>query len=422
MIQDTSAQDVTIKETPAWRKHWQWIAAAVGLVAMSGFAYPQYKQWQQNELSIDGTTLRIAEVTRGDFTRDLSASGKIVAAHAPTVYSSAQGNVELMVLPGDSVKAGQVVAKVSSPTLTNQLKQQQSVLESLTLGLARQKLNVRSETLKQQQVLDMAEVALTAAQREHRRAKTSIEKAVISQIDFEQAADELARAELAYNHAKQEVELNKDTLAFELKTAGLDVSRQQLVVDDLNRQVEALTIRAPLEGVVGNLLVEQRAQVEPNQGLMTVVDLTAYETELLVPENYADDIGLGMDTEIMVNGNKVMGRISAISPEVENAQVTTRVRFNEQDNLSLRQNQRVTARILLEHKTDVLMVKRGQFVQSGGGKIAYRIAGDSAKRIPVQVGARSISQVELLEGVKAGDRLVISSLEPFQQAKQVLIR
>lgn len=422
MIQDTSAQDTTIVQKSPLIKQAKWILAGIAALSCVAVAYPSYQQWQNTEISVKADGLRMASVTRGAFVRDISATGKIVAAHAPSVYSTVSGNIHLLVQPGDAVKIDQVVAKLSSPELSNQLKQQQSVLEGLSIALERQKLNVRSDSLKQQQTLDMAKVALTAAKREQRRAKISIGQQLISQIDFEKAEDDLARAKLAFNHASQEAELKKDQLAFEIKTGELDVNRQQLVVDDLLRQVEELAIKAPVEGVIGNLLVEQRSQVRPNQPLLTVVDLTAYEAELMVPENFADDIGLDMETEITVNGAKIKGKISAISPEVNNNQVTTRVRFDSQDNISLRQNQRVTARVLLENKADVLMVKRGAFLQSGGGKFAYIVNQNTAAMVNIEVGASSISHVELLDGVKEGDQLVISSLDTFKQAKQVLIR
>ena len=422
MIQDTSAQDTKVVQKSPLIKQAKWILAGIAAVSCVAVAYPSYTQWQNNEISVKADTLRLASVTRGAFVRDISANGKIVAAHAPSVYSTVSGNIHLLVQAGDAVKVDQIVARLSSPELSNQLKQQQSVLESSTIALERQKLNVRSDTLKQQQTLDMAKVALTAAKREQRRAKIAIGQQLISQIDFEKAEDDLARANLAFNHASQEADLKKDQMAFEIKTSQLDVNRQQLVVDDLLRQISELQIKAPVEGVIGNLLVEQRSQVRQNQALLTVVDLTAYEAELMVPENFADDIGLDMETEIIVNGATIKGRISSISPEVNNNQVITRVRFDNQDSISLRQNQRVTARVLLENKADVLMIKRGAFVQSGGGKFAYIVNQNTASMINIEVGASSISHVELINGVKEGDRLVISSLDTFKQAKQVLIR
>ena len=422
MIQDTSAQDQVLAQPSTLGKKLKWLVAGVAALSCVAVAYPSYQQWQQNDLSLRSEDIRTALVSRGAFIRDISANGKIVAAHAPSVYSTVSGNVTLLVKPGDQVEKDQRVALLASPLLSAELKQQQSQLMSLSIALERQKLDVRSALLRQQQTLDMAQVTLKAAKREQRRAKISIDKQLISQIDFEQAEDELAKAQLAYDHATKESVLRKDQLAFEVKTRELDMQRQQLLVDDLVRQVSELSIKAPVTGVVGNWLVEQRSQVQSNQALLTVVDLTAYEAQLMVPENYADDIGLDMETEIMVNGQLIKGRISAISPEVNNSQVTTNVRFDQQNYAGLRQNQRVSARILLENKSDTLMVKRGAFLPSGGGHFVYVINDDTAKRVKIKVGATSISQVELLAGVKEGDNLVISTLDPFEQAAQVLIR
>lgn len=421
MISDTSGQDKVVKQKPSWHKHLKLAVASIAVVSSLALVIDGYQSWQVNEIAIKRDDIRIAEVVRGDFVRDISAVGKVVAAHAPSVYATTSGNIELLVQPGDAVSQGQVVARLTSEELTSQLKQQQSMSEGLSIEFDRQKLSVRSDTLKQQQTLDMAEVALKAAKREHRRAQTSIKQQLISQIDFEKAVDDLARAELEYNHASQEALLKKDQLAFELKTKALEVKRQQLVVDELIRQVAALDISAPLNGIVGNLLVEQRSQVMPHQALLTVVDLTAYEAEIQVPENFADELGLQMRTEVTVSGAKVQGYIVSISPEINNNQVTARVRFDGEHQVNLRQNQRVSARILLENKSQALMVKRGAFLQSGG-KFTYLVQDSSARRVPIEVGAKSIGQVEILSGAKEGDTLVISNLDSFEQAQQVYIR
>ena len=427
MIQDTSGQDKVVAAKPWWHiSQWRKHGAGATLVFL-GFsfvavAYPSYQNWLEHEVSISKDSIRTAKVTRGAFVRDISATGKIVAAHAPAVYSKVSGNVHLAVMPGDEVEKGTVVAKVQSPELSAELKQQESLLSSLSLELERQKLNVRSELLRQQQVLDMAQVTLKAAEREQRRSSISIKKQLISKIDFEQAEDDLAKAKLAFDHAKQETQLKKDQLAFEVKTRKLALERQQMQVDELRRQIDGLTIRAPVTGMVGNWLVEQRSQVQANQALLTVVDLTAYEAQLMVPESYADDIGLGMETQVTVNGVVMKGQIAAISPEVNNSQVTTNVRFDGQDFTGLRQNQRVNARILLANKPDVLMIKRGAFLQSGGGQFTYLVKNGNATKVDIAIGDTSIREIELLSGAEVGDELVISTLEPFERSENVLIR
>lgn len=101
--------------------------------------------------------------------------------------------------------------------------------------------------------------------------------------------------------------------------------------------------------------------------------------------------------------------------------MTARVQFVQDNSLKLRQNQRISARVLLEHRPDVLMVKRGAFMTSGGGDEVYQIEGDLASRRAIKLGSTSLSQVEVLDGGKAGDEWVISSVEPFNHAEQVRI-
>ena len=153
--------------------------------------------------------------------------------------------------------------------------------------------------------------------------------------------------------------LGKDTLAFELKSVANQLERQQLIVAELQRKVASLNVVAPVSAIVGNLLVEHKASVSANEGLMKLVDLSAYEAELQVPESYAQELGLGMTVELKIGNDTIAGRLSAISPEVNNREVTTRVRFSDQQVSGIRQNQRLSARILLEHKDNTLKVRRG---------------------------------------------------------------
>ncbi|ATC97195.1 efflux RND transporter periplasmic adaptor subunit [Pseudoalteromonas tunicata] len=417
MIKNTSAQDVMVKKPKQTLRN-SLIALAIvgGVFAVS----MNIEQNSSNALSIQTSKVQLATVLRGDLTRDVAANGRIVAANAPQVYSPEQGYVDLLVQPGDKVSLGQVIAQVSSPELNNKLKQQESVLQRLSGELERQKLDARRQSLALTKTLDLAQVELTAADRESRRAHLSIAKSLISQIDLEAADDNLARAKLSFTHAEQEVLLAKDTLAFELKAAQSEVERQQLVVDELSRQVMNLDIKASVNGIVGNHLVQQKSAVAPSQALMTLVDLTAFEAELQVPESYANELGLGMDVELQIGAEHIVGKLSAISPEVSGREVTTRVRFNDQIDLNLRQNQRVSARILLENRENVLMVKRGAFMQQGGF-IAYKVENNVATRIEIATGATSIAAVELSAGVKEGDTLIVSSYEQFANADNILL-
>jgi HlyD family secretion protein len=419
MIKDTSSQDTVIAPKLGNKLRFPLIIGC-GAILMSALVWASLGH-DSSVRSVDGADLRLATLTRGTLVRDIATTGKIVAANAPILYSTEEGVVTLLSLPGDEVEQGQVVAKIESPRLQSELQQQQSLLEGMQGNLERSKLDARREQLRVSQILDMAKVDLEAADRESRRGDQLIESSLISKIDFEKSKDDLHKAKLLHKHAQQEVELMRDTLSFEIKNRTLEVQRQALVVSELTRQANALNIIAPVSGIIGNWLVEQKARIGASQPMLTVVDLTAFEAELAVPESYADELGLGMDVELSFGNVNVVGQLSSISPEVRNREVTARVRFADSNTLSLRQNQRLSARVLLEHRPNVLMVKRGDFLNLGG-EIAYQVSNSVAMQKTVKLGARSMSQVEVIEGGEEGDEWVISGTETFKNEPKIQIR
>jgi HlyD family secretion protein len=366
--------------------------------------------------------LRIATVERGKLVRDVSVQGRVVAAVSPTLYATASGTITLLVEAGAVVAEGQVLAEIVSPELTNTLQQAQSSLQQLSVQLERQRIESRQQALDKRKAADLADVALVAAKREKRRADEANAVSVISVIDFEKAQDDLRNAELAHAHAVADADLFDERLAFELRASELGLDRQRLLVADLQRQVDGLALKSPVNGVVGDLLVDQKAAVSRDMPVMAVVDLTRFEVDAEIPESYADDLGLGMAAEIIIGTERYNGILVAVSPEIVNNQVSSRIRFVDGMPGNLRQNQRLTTRILIEERPDVLTLQRGQFLESGAGRVAYVLDGKGlANRVPIDLGARSLSAVEITDGLKEGDRVVISSIEPFKGADTVLI-
>ncbi len=399
-----------------------WGGALLVMLVAVWIVVPAVKRWASASVTVPLERLRVATVVRDDLVRDVSVQGRVVAAVSPTLYASAPGTITLLVESGAAVGEGEVLASIASPELTNQLEQAEATLQQLSVQLDRQRIESRQQALEKRKAADLADVALVAARREKRRADEANEVSVISVIDFEKAQDDLRNAELAYAHAVADADLFEERLEFELKASELELDRQQLLVDDLQRRVDELSIRSPVSGVVGELLVDQKAAVSRDMPVMSVVDLTRFEIDAQVPESYADDLGLGMDAEVLVGTERYPGTLVAVSPEIVSNQVASRIRFNGDLPPNLRQNQRLTTRILIEERPDVLTLQRGQFLESGGGRIAYVLADDDlAIRKPITIGARSLAAVEVSAGLEEGDRVVISSLEPFRGAETVLV-
>ena len=420
MIRDTSQQDAVLAAPPGLRlkRRALWLGAAVAIAA-AGIAL--VTTWRSSEASVSAARLRIAEVVRGTLVRDASVNGRVVAAVSPTLYAKAPSTVNLKVAAGDTVKQGQVLAVLESPDLSDALKREQSTYEQLKAEVARQHILARKQKLLAQKEADTAEIDRLSAQRTLERYESVAQVGVIAKIDYQKAKDALQSSEIRARHATQAATLESDDVQLALKTKVNELERASLALGEARRRVDELTVRAPVDGFIGTLNVQDRMVVAANAPLMTLVDLSRLEVEIEVPETYVADLGIGMNAEVTLPSGSATGKLSALSPEVVKNMVLARVRFEGAQPKGLRQSQRVTARLLIEERPNVLMVARGPFVESEGGRFAYVVRDGIAVRTPIKVGATSISAVEIVSGLKQGDKVVVAGTDAFDNVNRVSI-
>jgi HlyD family secretion protein len=421
MMRDTSGQDQIITRTGIARLPRRlWVAAAaVLLLAVIAWVGAQ---WLSGSRSLSGDRLRIATVTRGDLLRDISADGRVIAANSPTLYAIAAGTVRLAIVAGDKVKKGQELAVIDSPELRSKLVQEESTLASLEAGARRASLDARISRLNARKTLDQAEISHTAAQRDLERYQTAYQKGAVSQNDFARAQDELKKSQLGLATAHEDFELQSAGADLDARNKQLLAERQRAVVKEARRQVDALTLRAPFDGQVGQVQLPQGTSVVANGPVLSVVDLSLFEVEIKVPESFARDLGLGMAAQLSSGaGEPYPGEIAAVSPEVVKGEVTARIRFSDKQPPGLRQNQRLSARVLMDTRRNVLKLERGPFVEQSGGRYAYVVDGNVAVRRAVRLGASSLAEIEVLDGLQPGDQVVVSGGDLFGDADKVKI-
>ena len=420
-IRDTSAQD-TVRSAPGRaRRLRRWLlptGAALAVLAGIGWVVAG---WSAGARSHDASRLRIAEVVRGDLVRDISAEGRVIAANSPTLYAIAGGTVSLQVVAGDVVEAGQVLAEIDSPELRSTLVQEESTLASLQAEAARTALDARIARAGARKLVDQAEIDRTAAQRDLQRYQRAYDAGVLPQVELARAQDALQKAEIGLAAAREDSGLQGQGAGLDARNKQLLAERQQAVVAEARRQVEALTLRAPFDGQVGQVQVAQASNVAANAPVLSVVDLSVFEVEIRVPESFARDLAIGMPAEIRSGNAMFPAEVSAVSPEVVNGEVAARVRFSGEQPAGLRQNQRLSARIVLDTRNDVLMVERGPFLEQGGGSHAWVVEDGMATRKPIRTGASSLGAVEILDGLASGDRVVVAGADRFEGTDPVRI-
>ena len=421
MLRDTSAQDRVIEPKNLFKRHRKLIVAGGIAAALLITLIVVLMRYSGAGVSVDRSRVSIAAVERGNFIRDISADGQVVAAVSPTLYANALGTVTLKVHAGDTVTKGEVLAVVDSPDLTAKFSQESATLASLRLDWERATLDAEHKLAQMRDAYNQAEVDQKTAQRERDRSRKAYELGSYSELQALRAEDALEKAQFAFQQAKSTYDAQPKQNRFDIDSKKALLDRQQFMVSDLQRQVDGLNVKSPVDGQVGQVQVADRSSVAKDAPMLTVVDLSALEVEIKVTESLARDLRPGMGADLEGGGHHWQGVVSGVSPEVVAGQVTARLRFGAEKPAGLRQSQRLSVRIFLDRRDNVLMVDRGSFVDQEGGGFAYVVRGNIAQRTPVHLGAASIAKVEILDGLSVGDQVVISGTDAFNSAQRVIL-
>ncbi len=424
MIRDTASQDRPLPPRPGRRRTLLVGAALLAIGALAAAALPAARRafTLPGSSSVRLDRLSVAPVTMGPFLRDLQADGQVVAASSPTLFAPDAGTVTLQVHAGDRVQKGQALATIDSPALRARLAQEQSTADALKTDLLRAGVDASEQRAALQRTEEDAAIDVQAAETDLARQQRAFDAGAAAGMQVDRAKDTLQKARIALSHARSGLHLKDDSLKFDVQARQQALQRQALLVADVKRQVEALVVRSPVDGQVGQLFVDERAAAAKDARLLTVIDLSAFEVQARVSESFARDLQPGMPGEIGVNGQVFPAHVSAISPEVVDNQVAARLRFDGPMPPQLRQSQRLSVRVLLDRREHVLSVAAGRFVDESGGAAAYVLRADGvAERVPVRLGARGADRVEIVSGLHEGDRVVISGAEAFHDAPRAAV-
>ena len=421
-ILDTSSMDRPVEQKGWLRKNRIPLAVGGALVLLAIVAFPSIRRWATSEISVPMSRVRIATVERGDLVREVAVQGSVVAAFSPTLVSPARGIATVLVRAGAVVEAGTPLVLVASPEVESRLEQERSTLLSLQADLERQRVQAQQAALAANEGISILELEAEAARRALGREQLLREEGLTNAVQFEKAQDDVRVAEMKLEAARQQAGFSGDSFEFEVRDRRSRVERQRLVVEELGRQVDELALKAPVAGLVSRVEIDDRDSVNAGQALVTVVDLSAFEVEVPVPEAYADEVASGTPAVINYDGREWAGTVKSISPEVESARVPAIVVFDGESPENLKQNQRVSARIVMDTRRDVLKVARGPFLEAGGGRTAYVVADGVAELRPIEVGSLSVTEIEITAGLEAGDQIIISDPARFRNAERVLLR
>lgn len=388
-------------------------AAGFGLVRM-GPALP----------SVERASVLIDTVKRGELLREVRGPGTLVPKEIRWIGADTSARVErIVVKPGAVVEADTVILELSNPELQDQLLAAQSAVTAAQSDLAAKRTELKSRLLDQQAALAAARADHSAAELQAEAEGPLAEKGIISAIQYK-------KTRIQVEQLANRLDIEQQRVAEFQRNINAQLSAEQARIDQLvntrdlrQRQVDALNLTAGTAGVLQQVAVEEGQQVAAGTSLARVARPDVLMAQLRIPETQAKDVLLDQSVRVDTRNGVVAGRVLRIDPAVKNGSVQVDVDLIEALPPGARPDQSVDGVIEIERMADALYVGRPAFGQQDSQVRLFRIGEDGiATRGPVRLGKASVNQIQILDGLKVGDRVILSDTNAFDQHDRIRLK
>lgn len=360
---------------------------------------------------VERSTVLVDTVKRGAMLRQVRGNGTLVPQEIRLIPAPAEGRVErILVQPGMEVTAGTLLVELVNPQLAQEALDAEFQIKAAEADLANLRVKLESDGMTQQ-------ASLASVQADYNQAKLQLD------TDEELAKEGLIPAlNLRISRVKvQEIanrlRIEQQRLSINAQSVKAQIASQQARLNQLralsklkSSQYASLGVRASSSGVVQQVLVEVGQQVTPGTNLARVADPTSLKAELRIAETQAKDVRIGQPASIDTRNGIIQGRISRIDPAVQQGTVTVDVDLQGSLPPGARPDLSVDGTIELERLDNVLYVGRPAFGQEGSTVSFFKLEEDerSAVRTQVKLGRSSVSAIEILDGLREGDKVILS--------------
>ncbi|HEY6222121.1 MAG TPA: HlyD family efflux transporter periplasmic adaptor subunit, partial [Candidatus Eisenbacteria bacterium] len=360
--------------------------------------------------SVDGSTLWIDTVKRGPMLRQVRGPGSLVPEEIRWIPAQTDGRVErVLVKPGSPVDPSTVLVELSNPELARDALDAEWQVKAAQAELENVKVKLRRDLMDQQASAATLQSDLHQAQLQAETNEGLYKEGLVAQLTLK--LSQVKAQELATRN-----EIEKQRLASVSDAAKAQTDAQAAKVEQLRAlwqlkrsQLEALKVRAGAHGVLQELPVQVGQRVTAGANLARVVQPEKLKAELKVAETQARDVQIGQPASIDTRNGVVAGRVSRVDPAVQNGTVTVDVALDGALPKGARPDLSVDGTIELDRLSDVVSVGRPAFGQEQSVVGLFRIApgGSEATRVKVRLGKTSVNTVEVLDGLKPGDRVIL---------------
>lgn len=408
-----------VQKRPLWRRKWMALPVVGILLAVvignSSFGTADYV--------VDKDRVSIAEVQRGEFLVQVRGAGVLTSKHNQVIAANVEGRVERIVREaGAEVKQGEILARIANLKLHKQLSEMRWELEALTKDNQASAVVLRSELADLRVDARNAQSNYELARMKVEAEQTLLERGIASRLNFERTKLAALQQKERIESSNERVRMMEERLAAMLDAHQARISKMSNSLSSIQQQVDDLLVRAPIDGVVQQMELKlgqavsegtEVGRIAPHDNLVAILDIQDYQ---------ASNIRVGQSVHIDAHGSAIQGKVVRIEPTVNNGVVNAEVEIMDKLPPDLRANQSIEGVIDIAQRQDALFVARPQLAKGNGRTAVFRLDGDTAVRTPVAFGLVSTRHIEVLSGLKPGDRIIVSDSAAWENHERIYLK
>ncbi len=396
----------------------------VALLLLGGVTYGLSKL-RPAAPSVDRATIWPDEVKRGPMLREVRGLGTLVPEDIRWIPAQTDSRVDRWVLrPGAIVKPNSIIMELSDPTLQRDALDAEFLLKGAEADYANLQVQVNSELMNQK-----AAEAAVRSDYEQSKIQHAVDDKLLKEGIGAEVTAQLSKVKMEQLAIRVQLEGERTKIAADSANARLaaqqaKIDQQKALYQLKKSQLDALHVRAGIDGVLQLVPVEVGQRVTPGTNLARVADPKKLKAEIKIAETQAKDVAIGQKATIDTRNGVVSGHVSRIDPSVLNGTVTVDVAITDPLPNGARPDLSVDGTVELENLKDVLYVGRPVHGQADSTIGIFKIIddGSEAVRVNVKLGRSSVNTIEILQGLKVGDKVILSDMSAWDNFDRVRLK
>ncbi|MEO5754297.1 MAG: efflux RND transporter periplasmic adaptor subunit [Chthoniobacterales bacterium] len=416
----TSSMDVPRPDVARKKKKKRLIIACASMLGLI-FITVLVSRLKPAAVSVDRAAVWVDTVKRGPMLRQVRGLGTLVPEDIRWIATSKEGRVEkIVVRPGAKVQPETIILELSSPDLQQLALDADSAATTAEAELTTLRATLQRELLSQESTTAQVHSEYLQAKMEAETNDNLKKNGLIADLEYKTSI--IKRDEL---QNRDEIENKRlvfagDSIEPQLAAKQANVSQLKAAAQLKARDVEALHVKAGMEGVLQQLPVEVGQRVTAGTNLARVADPKKLKAQIKIAETQAKDIQINQPASVDTRNGIVNGHVTRVDPAVEQGTVTVDVALDGELPKGARPDLSVDGTIELERLDNVLYVGRPAFAQDGATVGVFKLTDNGeANRTPVRFGRTSVNTIEILGGLKEGDQVILSDTSAYDSHDRI---